>query len=211
MAQFASKGVAGAGLGLGIAGTALGVLNANGCGNGILGNLFGNNRCCGNYGAVPEVQYVSHLQAENAQLKAKNYSDINDTAVYQQTLQDNRRLRDQLYAFITPLANESASNRERVAVLQAKVQSQNEKAVLREQLLRKDVDLVAQQCSCGINSLNAAVAGIQSTLCKITDTIVPSSAICPQPMPLVNTWVAPASTPPTNVNVLSTPQSDCHC
>lgn len=65
MAEFASKGVAGAGLGLGIAGTALGVLNANGCGNGILGNLFGN-RCCGNYGAVPEVQYVSHLQAENA-------------------------------------------------------------------------------------------------------------------------------------------------
>ena len=91
MAEFASKGVAGTGLGLGIAGTALGVLNANGCGNGILGNLFGNR--CG-YGAVPEVQYVSHLQAENAQLKAENYSDRNDTAVYQQTLQDNRRLRD---------------------------------------------------------------------------------------------------------------------
>lgn len=208
MAEFASKGVAGAGLGLGIAGTALGVLNANGCGNGILGNLFGNNRCCG-YGAVPEVQYVSHLQAENAQLKAENYSDRSNTAVYQQTLQDNRRLRDQLYAFITPLANESASNRERVAVLQAKVQCQNEKAVLREQLLRKDVDLVAQQCSCGINSLNAAVAGIQCTLQKITDTNVPITAICPQPMPLVNTWVAPASTPPTNVNVLNSPQNDC--
>lgn len=207
MAEFASKGVAGTGLGLGIAGTALGLLNNN-CGNGLLGGIFGN-RCMN--GAVPEVQYVSHLQAENAQLKAENYSDRNDTAVYQQTLQDNRRLRDQLYAFITPLANESASNRERVAVLQAKVQSQNQKAILREQILRKDVDLVAQQCSCGINSLNAAVAGIQCTLNKITDTNVPISAICPQPMPLVNTWVAPASTPPTNVNVLSTPQSECCC
>lgn len=39
MAEFASKGVAGSGLGLGIAGTALGLLN-NG-GNGLLGGLFG--------------------------------------------------------------------------------------------------------------------------------------------------------------------------
>lgn len=39
MAEFASKGVAGTGLGLGIAGTALGVLNG-----GWLGNLFGNGR-----------------------------------------------------------------------------------------------------------------------------------------------------------------------
>lgn len=45
MAEFASKGVAGAGLGLGIAGTALGVLNNGGLG-GILGNGYG----CGGYG-----------------------------------------------------------------------------------------------------------------------------------------------------------------
>ena len=40
--EFASKGVAGAGLGLGIAGTALGLM---GNGNGVLGGLFGNGRC----------------------------------------------------------------------------------------------------------------------------------------------------------------------
>ena len=40
MAEFASKGVAGSGLGLGIAGTALGVLNG-----GWLGNLFGGKNC----------------------------------------------------------------------------------------------------------------------------------------------------------------------
>ena len=43
MAEFASKGVAGAGLGLGIAGTALGVLN--GGLNGILNGLGGWNNC----------------------------------------------------------------------------------------------------------------------------------------------------------------------
>lgn len=41
MGEFASKGVAGSGLGLGIAGTALGLLNANGDGGGLLGGLFG--------------------------------------------------------------------------------------------------------------------------------------------------------------------------
>lgn len=58
MAEFASKGVAGSGLGLGIAGTALGLLN-NG-GNGLLGGLFGG----GNQNVV------SALQAENSMLKA---------------------------------------------------------------------------------------------------------------------------------------------
>ena len=43
--NYASKGVAGAGLGLGIAGTALGVLNGmNGCGN-VLGGLFNTGNC----------------------------------------------------------------------------------------------------------------------------------------------------------------------
>lgn len=37
MAEFASKGVAGAGLGTGIAGLALGVLNSSNNGNGLLG------------------------------------------------------------------------------------------------------------------------------------------------------------------------------
>lgn len=68
MAEYASKGVAGSGLGLGIAGTALGVLNSsNGGSGGILGGLFGN----GNQNAV------SALQAENAMLKSENYSDKN--------------------------------------------------------------------------------------------------------------------------------------
>lgn len=65
MAEYASKGVAGSGLGLGIAGTALGLLN-NG-GNGLLGGLLGG----GNQNVV------SALQAENSMLKAENYSDKN--------------------------------------------------------------------------------------------------------------------------------------
>lgn len=44
MAEFASKGVAGSGLGLGIAGTALGLLNNGGNGNGLLGGLCGDDQ-----------------------------------------------------------------------------------------------------------------------------------------------------------------------
>lgn len=83
MAEFASKGVAGSGLGLGIAGTALGLLN-NGGNGGILGGLLGG----GNQNVV------SALQAENSMLKAENYSDKNAKEVYAQSLADNRRLRD---------------------------------------------------------------------------------------------------------------------
>lgn len=73
MAEFASKGVAGSGLGLGIAGTALGLLN-NGGNGGLLGGLFGG----GNQNVV------SALQAENSMLKAENYSDKNAKEVYAQ-------------------------------------------------------------------------------------------------------------------------------
>lgn len=45
--EYASKGVAGAGLGTGIAGLSLGVLNSLG-GLGALGGLWGNNRAAGN-------------------------------------------------------------------------------------------------------------------------------------------------------------------
>ena len=63
MESVASAGVGGAGLGLGIAGTALGLLN--GGGRGLFGGLFG---CgCGDQ--------VSALQSELAQVKAERYAD----------------------------------------------------------------------------------------------------------------------------------------
>lgn len=43
MGDYASKGVAGTGLGTGIAGLALGVLNSSNNGNGLLGRLLGGN------------------------------------------------------------------------------------------------------------------------------------------------------------------------
>lgn len=64
--EYASKGVAGAGLGTGIAGLSLGVLNS-----GLLGNLFGgncNSVCSEN---MPVSRYDSQKDAEIAELKTE--------------------------------------------------------------------------------------------------------------------------------------------
>lgn len=145
MAEFASKGVAGSGLGLGIAGTALGLLG-------------GGNQ-----------NVVSALQAENGMLKAENYSDKNAKEVYMQSLTDNRRLRDETFAYLKPLSDEAANNRDELALTtQAK-----------------------------FGCIDGTIANMMGTLGKITDTIVPMSAICPTPMAKYNSWTAPTNTPAT--------------
>ena len=190
MGEFASKGVAGSGLGLGIAGTALGVLASAQNGNGLLGGLFGGN---GNQ--------VSALMAENANLKAEKYSDNQDAVLYQATRSENKTLRDELFNYITPLANEAASNRERIAVIEANVAKNAEIAELREKLVRSElggqIATVAQTASNGISQLNTAVAALQNTVASITSTIVPKSAICPEPMDRYNSWTAPTTTTTT--------------
>lgn len=182
MAEFASKGVAGSGLGLGIAGTALGLLN-NG-GNGLLGGLLGG----GNQNVV------SALQAENSMLKAENYSDKNAKEVYAQSLADNRRLRDEAFAYLKPLADESANNRVELAKLQAELKCCCEKQELREQIVLGKVNELALTTQAKFGCIDQTIAGMMSTMNNITKTIVPMSAICPAPMPQYNSWVAPTAT-----------------
>lgn len=84
MAEFASKGVAGSGLGLGIAGTALGVLNGG------LGNLLGTNyNNCGcsdnmmvNRYELSQEQKIAKLETEVALRDANIYSDQKLAEVY---------------------------------------------------------------------------------------------------------------------------------
>ena len=188
MAEFASKGVAGSGLGLGIAGTALGVLNSSANGNGLLGGLFGG----GNQ------NMISTLQAENSMLKAENYSDKNAKEVYMQSLTDNRRLRDETFAYLKPLSDEAANNRVELAKLQAELKCCCEKQELREQIVLGKVNELALTTQAKFGSVDQAIAGIMGTMNNITKTIVPASAICPTPMPLHNSWAAPTTTPSTS-------------
>lgn len=84
MAEFASKGVAGAGLGLGVAGTALG-LASGGLGN-LLGGMFGGNGCAGNSVVnryeLGLIQEISAKDARIGLLEADKYTDEKLTEVY---------------------------------------------------------------------------------------------------------------------------------
>lgn len=209
MAEYASKGVAGTALGLGIAGTVGLVNQLSGCNGGLLGGIFGGN--CYNRGlggmatasGFAEVQYASALQAENGQLKAENYSDRTSLEAYKQTVADNKELRTEMYAFIKPLSEEAANNRVTIARLEEQLKCCCEKQELREQILMGKIGEVASAANCGLARANDEIACLKNTVCRITQTIVPASAICPQPMPQYNSWTAPTGTP-TQVNVSGT-------
>ena len=190
MGEFASKGVAGSGLGLGIAGTALGVLAASQNGNGLLGGLFGG-------GTTPAMSVIAEKDARIAELQAQKYSDKQDAALYVATRAENKGLRDEMMGFIRPLSDEAAANRERIAVLETNVQKNAEIADLREKLVRAElgarIDTVAQTCSCGISQNSTAIEALQRTVSGITATIVPQSVICPPVMPRYNSWTAPTA------------------
>ena len=78
--NFASKGVAGAGLGLGIAGTALGALN-----NGWLGGLFGGG-CNNGYGVnhyeLGMQNEIANKDMEIAYLRGRDASKSDDLELY---------------------------------------------------------------------------------------------------------------------------------
>lgn len=174
MAEFASKGVAGTGLGLGIAGTALGLLSGNN-GGGILGGLLG-----GNAGHLAGV--IAEKDSQIAELKAQKYSDKQDSTLYAATRAENQKLRDDIFTFIKPIADEVAANKTDVAVLKTEVAKNKEIEELREQLIKKDIDC-----------LRGAVMSQGATLNEITKTIVPKSAICPEFMNRYNSWAAPTT------------------
>lgn len=164
MGDYASKGVANAGLTTGIIGTALSVLNSSGYGNGLLGGLFGNN-CAGRAGFGAELQYVSSLQAENAMLKSENYSDKVAKEVYQQTRIDNAALKSEMRELMD----------------------------LREQIVLGKVNEVATLTTCQLNQVNNSIAALANTVSGITKTVIPTTAVCPEVMPRYNSFVAPTS------------------
>jgi hypothetical protein len=105
-----------------------------------------------------------------------------------------------LEKWITPLSDEACRNRERIAVLETQVKCENEKALLREQIVREQLNRRIDQCCCEtngrINQLNQSVYQMSQTLGSITTTVIPRTAICPEVMPRYNTWTAPTDPAP---------------
>lgn len=105
--EYASKGVAGAGLGLGIAGTTLGLLNS-GCGRGILG--FGGCNCMNGAAEAVGLSALAEKDAEIARLRSEKYTDNKVLELYKyQVGQDEK------------LMNELCLTRQRLAVLETQM------------------------------------------------------------------------------------------
>lgn len=156
MAEFASKGVAGSGLGLGIAGTALGVLNG---GNGILGGLFGNRAGCSEDHCVNRYE----LGQENriAELTA-------DKKLLESTIYTNSQL-NEFRNYVD----------RRIAGVETRLNAQ---------------DVYNATNTAAITCINNQIATINGLLGNITKTVVPITAVCPEPMKMYNSWTAPTAT-----------------
>lgn len=98
--EYASKGVGGAGLGLGIAGTALGLLNANG--GGVLGGLMGG----GDYVSRETFdlsQQLARSQMDNAVLSADLASEKKMVEVFNASVERTNKVRDELMGMVNEL------------------------------------------------------------------------------------------------------------
>ena len=163
--EYASKGVAGAGLGLGIAGTALGLLNGG-------TNLLGMHTANTGNGVCSENQYVNRYEmtltqaisskdGEIALLKSERYTDERLVEVYKDL---NRQI--------------NAVNEK----IQANKDAQD--AVNCQQAVFNGTTTATLGC------IQQQVAMLQG----LTKVVIPKDSICPEPMDRYNSWTAPTTT-----------------
>lgn len=135
MGDYASKGVAGSGLGLGIAGTALGLLN-----NGGLGGLFGGN-CAQNV--------IAEKDSKIAKLEAEKYSDASNIELYKQIKSELKET----------IANERATYKEFNSLQEKLFKSELEKQSM---LTAQGIQGLQAQINCTNNHLNCLQTVVNS-------------------------------------------------
>jgi hypothetical protein len=151
--NFASRGVANAGLTTGVIGTALGAINS-----GLLGNLFGGN--CGCSENMPVNRYEMDQQkelinrdTEIAYLKGRDAAKTDAL---------------ELYKYVDG----------RFRAVEAQISQQA---------------VVNAQITANLSCMQTAISALQS----LTKTVIPITNVCPEPMPMYNSWTAPTTTTAT--------------
>lgn len=203
MAEFASKGVAGSGLGLGIAGTALGLLNGNG--GGILSGLLGNNTG-ERYVTEKEQFYINEVNKRDAQLaqeKSERYADGIGISAYKEAIALSNKNDQKLGDFVEKVNTQAMTTAAELAILKSNIECLNQKLdyeikATREQAqcgdmgLEKDIRYtrhdLEQQLNCAYNTLNNKFDCYVPWSKKLS-----ADVICPQPMARYNSWTAPTT------------------
>ncbi len=154
MAEFASKGVAGSGLGLGIAGTALGLLNGLGGMAGLAANAAGCNSCGG---CCSENTPVSRYEMNQAQTIAAKDAEIGLLKADKYTDQKLSEVTAYLMGQIKDLSNEVRANKDEQA------------GVNMQQAVYNATNTAAISC---LQNQAAALQGL-------TKLVIPNSSVCP--------------------------------
>lgn len=175
--EYASKGVAGAGLGLGIAGTALGVLN----GGSVLNNLLGGNR----RDAAADMAAAAMLA---------NAAPRTTACVCNEDHNVNRYEASQA-ARIAELETE-------VKLRDANTYTDSKMLDMYKYIdgrLRGVEGQLAQQAvyNATNNGLIGCLQNQVAALQGMTKTVIPDSNICPLPMQRYNSWTAPTTSTTT--------------
>lgn len=195
MAEFASKGVAGSGLGLGIAGTALGLLNS-GFLNGGCGLFGGWNGGCANgiNSPVSNAEKLSALEAMLAREKAERYTD-------QQILGSVKGIFDEFRAGDAKLASVVKDTTSGLIEVGKAVAVLNEDVACLKTVIAKDQEINALKLENLKSELTGAIAleserracGDQNLYNYVNATFVagklvmPLSSICPPAKPACDT------------------------
>lgn len=154
MAEFASKGVAGAGLGLGIAGTALGLLNGAGGWNGGwggCGNSWGRGNCSGGcYFNDAQQNLIAGQASEIAFYRAKSYSDETGLAAYRYVDGRLRELEERMHQNEVAQTAFNSTTTASLNTLSAQLNDARATlAMITKTAVPKDVICDFRSCDCG--------------------------------------------------------------
>lgn len=200
--EYASKGVANAGLATGIIGTALGLLNG-GLGNNFMNNggncgyngYNGYNGPCGGMCSenTPVSRYelqqenrISQLQSEKDMLLSNQETDKKILDLYKYVEQQFTKDRENVSARFTETGRT-------IADLAAKQAVENQRITDNIAFVDNKIDNVYKDMKFGFDAVYKEIE------CKTLplEKKLPLTSICPQPMQRYNSWVAPTEPAPT--------------
>lgn len=175
--EYASKGVAGTGLGLGIAGTALGVLNG-GLGN-LLGNLGGNQ----NQAVDTAIAAAIPTMAATAAGLASRSNCNEDHVVNRYEASQAARIAE----LETEVKLRDANTYTDQKMLELYQYTDGRLRGVEEQLCQQRV--INAQTTANL----ACMQNELSTLSGMTKTVIPIDNVCPEPMKRYNSWTSPTT------------------
>lgn len=170
--EYASKGVAGSGLGLGIAGTVLGLMNNGGLGLGLGGCNAGRLAAGAMAAEGISLGVLAEKDAKIAELTAERYTNgaVSDLAKVNFTR--DREIEGRVSSL-------EATQKAEAAAFTEYRSSQKEIQELREKLVEQKITTVAATAATAATGLQAEINRLACILGSVTKTVIPNSNVCP--------------------------------